>query len=211
MLSLHFKPKEHVEVCHTCFLSDDFVTLIADLKRKLLSSPIRLSKQLPEMPKARRDSIADYRAADLKLARSNLPDNPATPAFWIAEGRYRHHLFAQREVDKQKRMLSSQTTATSRLKSDETHPSKIYFVDVYGSRGAVHKAHHKTTSEPPKHEQIEEPKPEKGEKEETKPVDKLVAERPPPGKRLDAMKGLTMKEPVPPQQPRRIYRYHHIT
>lgn len=202
-----------------------------DLKHRLLSSKIRLSKRAPELHTKRKDTTSINKLIEHSQSSSIVPDNPSTPAFWIAEGRYRRHFFAARENEKQKILDSdSREKSTRKIKPDEPHPSRICYAPVYGMHTGLQpkivttmpvSLSEEAQKRETKEEEIEgesekelkettKVKSEEGEETGLESWCSKGRERHPVPQRVDMTKTILMREPVPPRQPRRIYRYHHI-
>lgn len=142
------------------------------------------------MTVARRTSIVAGKETSAPPAV--IPDNPKTPAFWIAEGQFRRHLFSERAAH----LLEKPRVQ----KYDTRHPSKLYSVEVWGTQPSQRETSIAETSPAAELEEI-------ALKKEVTRKEAAPAERP----LLPDMTYLPpMKEPVPPHQPRRVLRSHHI-
>lgn len=177
---------------------------VADLTTRLWSSRVRLTKRPAEMPETMPERTTERDSLQLPAI---TPDNPTTPAFWMAEGRYRNVL-ADREIEKQRELSVGKSAVPRRKVSGSVvpHPSKAGFVDIPNAdwMQPAARAVPKETAETPTRSIPETPPETETEKE--------IAEYKryePSG--VDAMKSLFMRPPVPPQRTRRVYRLHHLT
>lgn len=166
-----------------------------ELKTRLLASKIRLSKRPPELLPKRKISEISLRPAPLSV--STIPDNPTTPAFWIAEGRYRRHLFEERESER--RALLEESSVGLGQKREQRHASKLCFIDP--------RQVFSTARQPP----VVVPHDDAPQVEE-KSIEQMEEQPPDIGQSSDNMKYYLppMREPVAPHECRKIRRFHHI-